>query len=713
MNRRTSRSALFCAPDRVVLRLLPCPDAARIIESHISLAFKASRRPGRSQGGDRFHGPATTVDSRDRARGILRRPCCARAGPGARACAGRADASPRLAAVERFGRETSIPEDLKLPPGPVEAAEKIDEPASHPAAKDDSTGDFPKRTVKSTPAKPKGQSAKEKDKEKGQGKATGEESDPPQQLDAGIDDLIRGAKPKGADPMRVRTDPSVVRTQGPAAADGPPPAPARVEASGPTVDRLPIGKQSVAVTVDVQAPASMNLNQVANLKLIIRNTGTSDALNVDVEDELPEGLKFISSVPEMILSHESHLTFKIPTLAAGSERTISVKVKPTKTGPFDHAATVKFETGCRSRTRVLEPKLKVDVVANPTTAKVLKGQPVEFKVTITNLGDGRARNVAIQAKLSPGLRHDAASKSDDPILYELTLPEILPGHSEKLDTLVADAIVGGEQNCTVIARSEDVVFVPEDAQVTKTIAVVEPKLEVQVVGPDQRFTDTIADYEVVLENSGTAPARRIRVTTTLPTSGRLVGKPPPDARFDATTRRLTWTIDQIEPQAKPLSFPFHVRVGAKGLYEVLAEASGDSGLKKKGIKRTDVIGMPDVDVLVSEAKRVVDQGGQTTFQIRLRNYGTEDATRIQVTATLSPNLEVQAVGSGSKEVSMQTSPRKDKVMFSEIPKLGPGKEMTLWTTVKVIGPRRSSRLARWSSLTTTCPTRSRTWPGSR
>ena len=283
--------------------------------------------------------------------------------------------------------ETSIPEDLRLPVAPVEAGEKIDEPASRPAEKDDSTGESHPRTVKSTPTKPKGQAAKQSAKEKG--KATEEESDPPHQLDAGIDDLIRGAESEGADPLRIRTDPSVVRTQGPAPADGAPAAPARTEASGPTVDRLPIGKQSVAVTVDVQAPASMNLNQVANLKLVIRNTGTSDALNVDVEDELPEGLRFISSVPEMTKSHESHLSFKIPTLAAGSERTISVKVKPTKTGPFEHAATVKFETGCRSRTRVLEPKLKVDVVANPTTGKVLKGQPVEFKVTVTNLGDGR------------------------------------------------------------------------------------------------------------------------------------------------------------------------------------------------------------------------------------------------------------------------------------------------------------------------------------
>jgi uncharacterized repeat protein (TIGR01451 family) len=570
--------------------------------------------------------------------------------------------------------QNSIPEDLKLPPAPAEAGEMIDPPASRPPVDDpDHTGKSRPRIVKSTPAKAKGTATASK------------EAEPPRQMEAGFDDLIRDAKPIGADPLRIRTDPSVVRTQGQAPADGAPAPPLRTEASGPTVDRLPIGKQSVAVTVDVQAPASMNLNQVANLRLIIRNTGTSDALNVDVEDELPEGLHYISSVPEMIKTHESHLSFRIPTLAAGSERTISVKVKPTKTGPFDHAATVKFETGCRSRTRVLEPKLKVDVVSNPTTAKVLKGQPVEFKVTVTNLGDGRARNVAIQAKLSPGLRHDAASKSDDPVLYELTLPELLPGHSEKLDTLVADAIIGGEQHCTVTARSEDVVFMPEDALVTKTIAVVEPRLELHVQGPDQRFTDTIADYEVVLQNAGTAPARRIRVTTTLPTSGRLVGKLPPEARYDATTRRLTWTIDQIEPQSKPLSFPFHVRMGGIGLYEVLANASGDSGLKAGDLKRTNVMGMPDVDVLVSEAKRVVDLGGETTFQILLRNYGTKEATNIQVTAALSPNLEVQRAGGGSKDVSVETTPKKDGVKFSQIPKLGPGKEMILWTTVKVTG----------------------------
>jgi uncharacterized repeat protein (TIGR01451 family) len=428
----------------------------------------------------------------------------------------------------------------------------------------------------------------------------------------------------------------------------------------------------------------MNLNQEATLKLIVRNTGTSDALNVNVQDELPEGLQFISSQPEMRVTAESHLGLHINNLPAGSERVISIRVKPTKTGPFDHAATVKFETGCKSRTRVLEPKLKVDIIANPTVGKVLKGQSVEFRITITNTGDGPARNVAIQAKLSPGLRHESGGRSEEQMLYELSLPELLPGQAEKLDPLVADAVGGGEQTCSVSAKSADVVFVKEDAENIKTISVVEPKLKLTLSGPDSRYTDTVGDYSITLENPGTAPARRVRVLATLPVNGRLVAVPP-DAHYDETTRKLYWSVDQIDSGSKPMAFPFQVRMGGIGHYQISVEATGDGALKSWDRHETEVMGMPDVDLVVSESKRVLDMGGATTFQIRLRNYGTKEATNLQVTAKLSKNLQVEKAGGGPPDGQIAMSPQKDEVKFEQISKLGPGKEMLLWVQVRVVG----------------------------
>ena len=460
------------------------------------------------------------------------------------------------------------------------------------------------------------------------------------------DSTINGSEGRGgvAGPL---VDENVVKTQATSAAPGQPAdaASATTASAGsgdpplPTADRLPLGKQSVAVTVDVQAPASMNLSKDATLKLIVRNTGVADAFNVRVDDELPEGLKYVSSQPEMkVLQDGRHLSLLISTLPGGSDRVVTIKVTPTKTGPFDHAATVRFETGCKSRTRVLEPKLKVDIIANPTVGKVLKGQQVEFHISIQNTGDGPARNVAIQAKLSKGLKHESGPRGEEQMLYELSVPELGPGATEKLDPLVADAILGGTQSCTVTASSDDVVPNKDEAENVKKIEVVEPKLKLALEGPDERYTDTVADYKITVENPGTAPARKIRVLATLPISGKLT-KYPPEARFDKTTSKLYWTIDQIDPGPKSMTLAFQVRMGGIARYEVLADAVGEGGLKVQQRKSTDVIGIADVDLVVSEAKRVVDFGGQTTFQIRLKNYGTKDATHLLVTAKLSPNLK--------------------------------------------------------------------------
>ena len=518
-------------------------------------------------------------------------------------------------------------------------------------------------------------------------------------------------------------DPAVARTDGPAktpAGPGtdpgqPPPAPVPAAGGGaqipttapaPTAgpggdpvsdalssDRIPLGKQSVAVTVDVQAPPSMNLNQPAILRIVVRNTGTSDAINVRVLDELPEGLEYQSSQPEAYTAKESLLSWSMNVLPGGSEKVIAVKVKPVKAGSFDHAATVLFQTASKSMTQVFKPRLKVDQTVS--TTNVLKGQAVEFKIGVTNIGNGPAKNVTVRAKLSPGLRHGTGEKNDEQML-ELTLPTLAPNQREELDALVVDAIQGGDQSCTVTALSPDVVpFVKEESESVKTVTVVQPLLHLSLAAPTQRFTDTVGTYEIKVDNPGTAPARKVRVVATLPVSGRLV-EVPKGARYDDQTRRIQWSFDQIEPGGKPRTLGFAVRMGGVGYYEVLAEAHGDGGLEGRDAKHTDVVGMPDVNLVVSERLRVVDVGGKTTFQIRLRNYGTKEATNLKLRAVLSANLTAEGtdgVPPGITGMNPRENGQIDEhtVVFLDdqgggIKKLGPQKDLVMGLTVKVNGP---------------------------
>ena len=219
------------------------------------------------------------------------------------------------------------------------------------------------------------------------------------------------------------------------------------------------------------------------------------------------------------------------------------------------------------------------------------------------------------------------------------IPVLAPDQTYELDPLVATAVLAGDQACTVTARSVDVV--PEKGEEASNVAavtVVEPRLTLVVTGPQKRCTDTSAVYQIAVANPGTAPARKVRVIAFVPPGARLLAVPK-DARYDSGSRRLQWATDALEPGPDPWKLAFEVKVGDVGSYEINAEASADGVPKARQKLVTDVFGMADVDLVVSERQRVVDVGGTTTFQIRLRNYGTKDATNILLNGIISKNLK--------------------------------------------------------------------------
>ncbi len=491
--------------------------------------------------------------------------------------------------------------------------------------------------------------------------------------------------PEVADEAAPKRDDDVERTQAAAAA-----APAL--SAGPAdggeflqpLDRLPLGKHEVLLSVNVMAPADMNINKDAMMKIVVRNNGSADALGVVVRDVLPPGLTFVSSTPEPLAKTESLLTWKIGVLQAGTEKAIMVRVMPTQPTPMDHAATVTFQAGSRARSRVLQPKLRVEVVQSPSIDKVLKGQEAEFRISVTNTGDGPARDVVVLAKLSPGLSHESGEKNDDNS-FDLPIREIGPGQREELPVMVVDARQGGHQTCLVKATSPDVIFDPAEAQVEKAVEVIEPRIKLTLDAPEKRYTDTIATYTLTVENPGTAPARNVRLLASLPVSGKLQTIPP-DARYDAATRRITWSISQIDPGEKPRSLTFEIKMGGIGFYEVTAEAKADNAIFERASAKTDVQGMADLDLVVRERRRVVDVDGTTTFQIRLRNYGSKDAGNVKIRAEVSPNLKIVETGGGPPEPAT-ASPDSTQAAFPMIDHIKPSTEMLLQVKVKVVNTK--------------------------
>jgi uncharacterized repeat protein (TIGR01451 family) len=451
----------------------------------------------------------------------------------------------------------------------------------------------------------------------------------------------------------------------------PVPGPASGPASDPFAlphDRMGTGKQRVQLSVEVQASPIINLGKESTVRLVVKNESNVDASGVSLIYELPEGLKINSStIPFTPVPAEKQLfNWRKEMLPANGEWAVVLKVVAISTRSCEHAATVSYKFGSRASTIVQEPKLKVEATAMP--GRVLKGEQVTFQISVLNPGTGPARNVTVQAKLSSGLKYGGDEQ------VEQTIDEIGPGQRFDIEPLIVDSIAGGQQSCTVVASSADVTEVLADQRITRNVEVTKPDLAVKLEGQNERFTGQTNEYKLTVTNPGTAQAKKVKVIASLPhEGGKLVAKPP-GATFDQKTRKLIWSIAQLEP-LQSVEMTFVYATSTPGLYKATAEATSGE-LRASDTMTTDVSGIAVLDLQVSQTSRVMDVGKTNFYDITIKNSGTKEATRLQLSGNLPKNLKVLKHYNVEKG-EFKFLPDTGKFQFPEIERLGVGQTITL------------------------------------
>jgi uncharacterized repeat protein (TIGR01451 family) len=434
-------------------------------------------------------------------------------------------------------------------------------------------------------------------------------------------------------------------------------------------NRMSPGKQRVQLTVEVQASPIINLNKETTVRLVVNNESNVDASGVSLVYQLPESLKLNSSLPEATqVPGKPQYQWSRPMLPAGGEWVVVLKVVAISTKAAEHAATVTVKTGSKANSTIQEPKLKVEATCSP--GRVLKGEQINFRIAVQNPGTGPARNVIVQAKLSSGLK----SGSDD--IVEQTIPELLPGQRVELDVLTVDTVAGGEQSCTVDVRSSDVIPVPEDQRIIRTVDVTKPELTVKLEAQNFRFTGQNNEYKLTVKNTGTAPAKRVKVIASLPQQGGKLLELPKGAKFDLPTRKLLWLIPQIEPD-QPYEMTFNYGTSTPGLYRASLEATSGE-LHATDTMTTEVTGIAVLDLQISQppTSRIIDVGNTNYYDIKITNVGTKEATKLGLKGTLTTNLKVVKTFNVEKG-EFVFNPKTGEFIFPTIERLGVGQSKTL------------------------------------
>jgi len=192
-------------------------------------------------------------------------------------------------------------------------------------------------------------------------------------------------------------------------------------------------------------------------------------------------------------------------------------------------------------------------------------------------------------------------------------------------------------------------------------------LEVVLTGPARQYAAAPATFRVRLRNTGDAPAQHVKLACSLPQETEFISASK-GGTFDAAQSQVTWSIDPL-PAGSEEEFELRCSAGAAGENRLEAIATGDADLRHSHALMTEVMAVADLVLEASDPPGPVPLGQEATYEVRVRNRGSEGAEGIGVVAFFSDGIEPVSAEGGPNEISPGT------VVFEPIASLPAGRDV--------------------------------------
>lgn len=413
------------------------------------------------------------------------------------------------------------------------------------------------------------------------------------------------------------------------------------------------GMQSPSLSLQKIAPTNARVGEPATFRLKVRNNGRVAAQRVMIHDEVPQGTQLIDTNPQSTTDSQGGVLWDLGSLMPGQEIEVSMQVMPMEEGLIGSVGTVTFEAQASARTEVTKPLLKIEHSAKD---RILIGDRVNFSITISNPGSGSAQNVWIEEDVPAGLSHSKGPKLE----YELgTIPA---GGQRRLELSLTAAEAGMVENI-IRARADGGLI----AEHKLDLEVIAPQLKVKIDGPKARYLERKATYSVAIENPGSADARNVELITRLPQGLKFVSTNN-SGRFDAASNTIRWSLDRL-PARQFGEVKFTAVPIQKGTFNINAEARAMNGLRDAVDHALAVDGIAALLFEVADQVDPIEIGGTTTYQIRVENQGTKEASNVQILAMIPEGM--RAVPSQGRN---RYTINQNRVEFERIARLPPKSE---------------------------------------
>jgi uncharacterized repeat protein (TIGR01451 family) len=303
------------------------------------------------------------------------------------------------------------------------------------------------------------------------------------------------------------------------------------------------------------------------VEFVVTNTGSGVAQEAQIVDTLPPGLQTADGKDKIVVD--------VGNLFSGESRRFAVKIRASRTGPFTNKAIATGTGGLRAESGAMVMNVRQPVLTIVKTGprRQFLGHSVSYEITVTNKGDGPARETVVEDVIPPEVTSIEATAgaqfSTSKLVWDLGTLE--PGASKKVKVSYIPN-KEGEVMATATASAYCAETVTDGAATTIS-GIAATRLEVIDLEDPVEVGGTTT-YVITATNQGSAADRDIRITCVLDdrmqyvsaagaTPGSIMGKTvsfAPLATLDPK-EKATWRVVVRGSRAGDLVFRVSMRTG--------------------------------------------------------------------------------------------------------------------------------------------------------
>lgn len=414
------------------------------------------------------------------------------------------------------------------------------------------------------------------------------------------------------------------------------------------------GMQAPAVALEKVAPAEVQVGKLATFETRVRNVGQAVAHDVVVTDHVPQGTRLESTNPPAQVGADGILTWNLGTMQPGDEVAISMQITPEAEGEIGSVAHVGLVGKATARTVSTRSLLTIE---HDAPKKVMIGEAVPLRVTVTNPGSGAATGVIVEEDVPEGLSHVGGSELE----YEIGV--LRPGETRQMELTLKAEKPGLIQN-TIVVRGEGNLL----AQHQVEIEVISPQLQVGVAGPKKRYLDRQATYTLTVANPGTASAQEVELVAYLPKGMKFV-QSDSEGQYDPAQHAVFWSLEEL-PAAKSGNVKLTTIPIETGEQMLRVEGRANLGLNVASEQAIQVDAAADLVFTISDLNDPIEVGTETVYEIRVANNGSKPATNVLLAAALPAELKLIS-GDGPARATT----KGQQIGFEPVGRINPGEEM--------------------------------------